>query len=74
MTINEFYSNFDKLSKILQDLACSLTKNMEDARDLYQETAYRAFKNRQDAGNDKNFQTWSTNIMKSIFSNRKSRR
>jgi len=46
MSTLEFNSNFDLLTKALRSFAYSLTKNDEDAKDLYQETAFRAMTNR----------------------------
>ena len=42
---------------------------MEDAKDLYQETAYRALFNRDKFQPDTNFKAWMFTIMKNIFIN-----
>ncbi len=65
----EFYSHFDKMTSLLQSFAYSLTKNTEDARDLYQETAYRALTNREKFRPGTNFKAWLFTIMKNIFIN-----
>lgn len=69
MTTTEFYSKFNKLANILQTFAYSLTKDMDRARDLYQETAYRAFKNSEKFKTGTNFKAWMMTIMKNIFIN-----
>ena len=45
MSTIEFRSNLDYLTDALHAFAYNLTKNMEDAKDLYQETAFRALNN-----------------------------
>ncbi|MEL7223182.1 MAG: RNA polymerase sigma factor, partial [Bacteroidota bacterium] len=49
--------------------AYSLTKNTEDARDLYQETAFRALTNREKFRPGTNLKAWLFTIMKNIFIN-----
>lgn len=65
----EFYSRFSQLTALLQAFAYSLTKNQEDARDLFQETAYRALTNRDKFSPGTNFKAWAFTIMKNIFIN-----
>ncbi len=65
----EFYSRFDQLTTLLQAFAYNLTKNQEDAKDLFQETAYRALTNRDKFSPGTNFKAWSFTIMKNIFIN-----
>jgi RNA polymerase sigma-70 factor (ECF subfamily) len=65
----EFHNRFDQLGSLLQSFAYSLTKNTEDARDLYQETAYRALTNRDKFRTGTNFKAWLFTIMKNIFIN-----
>lgn len=69
MSTLEFNNNFDKLSRILHSFAYSLTKNVEDAKDLFQETAYRAMTNRDKFRPGTNFKAWLFTIMKNIFIN-----
>ena len=69
MATFEFQNNFDKLSTILHSFAYNLTKNSEDAHDLYQETAYRAFTNQDKFQAGTNFKAWLLTIMKNIFIN-----
>lgn len=65
----EFNDRFDKMSGLLQSFAYNLTKNTEDAKDLYQETAYRALTNSEKFRPGTNFKAWLFTIMKNIFIN-----
>ena len=65
----EFYTRFHQLTSLLQAFAYNLTKNQEDAKDLYQETAFRALTNRDKFNPGTNFKAWSFTIMKNIFIN-----
>jgi RNA polymerase sigma-70 factor (ECF subfamily) len=69
MTVLEFDSKFNQLSKLLQSFAYNLTKNLEDSKDLFQETAFRAMTNREKFRPDTNFKAWLFTIMKNIFIN-----
>lgn len=69
MTSMEFNSKLSGLTSLLHSFAYNLTKNMEDAKDLYQETAYRALFNRDKFQPDTNFKAWMFTIMKNIFIN-----
>lgn len=69
MSTVEFYSKFDKLTQVLQAFSYNLTKNVEDSRDLYQETAFRALSNREKFTTGTNFKAWIFTIMKNIFIN-----
>lgn len=69
MSTIEFNQNLDLLTESLNAFAYSLTKNTEDARDLYQETAFRAMNNRDKFRPDTNFKAWTFTIMKNIFIN-----
>ena len=69
MSTVEFNTQFDKLSRILHSFAYSLTKNVEDAKDLFQETAFRAMTNRDKFRPGTNFKAWLFTIMKNIFIN-----
>ncbi len=65
----EFHDRFNQMSGLLQAFAYNLTKNMEDAKDLFQETAYRAITNRDKFLPGTNFKAWLFTIMKNIFIN-----
>ncbi len=69
MTTFEFDDRFDQLTSMLQAFAYNLTKNSEDAKDLYQETAFRAMTNRDKFRAGTNFKAWLFTIMKNIFIN-----
>ena len=65
----EFNNKLDALSALLHSFAYNLTKNSEDAKDLYQETAYRVITNRDKFRPGTNFKAWCFTIMKNIFIN-----
>jgi len=65
----EFYTRFDQMASLLHSFAYTLTKNVEDAKDLYQETAFRAMTNREKFRPGTNFKAWLFTIMKNIFIN-----
>lgn len=69
MTPMEFNTKLNTLTTLLHSFAYNLTKNVEDAKDLYQETAYRALFNRDKFQPDTNFKAWMFTIMKNIFIN-----
>lgn len=69
MSTLEFDNKFNILTDSLNAFAYNLTKNTEDARDLYQETAIRAITNRDKFRPDTNFKAWTFTIMKNIFIN-----
>lgn len=69
MSTIEFNNNFYQLKQVLESFAYNLTKNMEDAKDLYQETAFRAMSNRDKFRPGTNFKAWTLTIMKNIFIN-----
>jgi RNA polymerase sigma-70 factor, ECF subfamily len=69
MSTLEFDSKFNQLNSLLYSFAYNLTKNIEDAKDLFQETAYRAMTNRDKFRAGTNFKAWTFTIMKNIFIN-----
>ncbi|MEM8524235.1 MAG: RNA polymerase sigma factor [Bacteroidota bacterium] len=69
MSTLEFDTKFDQMSTLLHSFAYNLTKNQEDAKDLYQETAFRAMTNREKFRPGTNFKAWLFTIMKNIFIN-----
>jgi RNA polymerase sigma-70 factor (ECF subfamily) len=69
MSTIEFNQNLGFLSEALQSFAYSLTKNAEDARDLFQDTAFRAINNKDKFRPETNFKAWTFTIMKNIFIN-----
>ena len=69
MSTVEFTSKFDLLATVLHSFAYNLTKNTEDSKDLYQETAFRALSNKEKFRPGTNFKAWCFTIMKNIFIN-----
>ncbi len=65
----EFHSRFYEISPLLQAFAYNLTKNNEDAKDLMQETAFRAMTNQDKFMAGTNLKAWLFTIMKNIFIN-----
>ncbi len=69
MSTFEFVDQFNLLKPSLNSFAINLTKNLNDAEDLYQETAFRAYTNRDKFNPGTNFKAWLFTIMKNIFIN-----
>ncbi len=69
MSTIEFYDRFNSVTSLLHAFAFNLTKNRDDAQDLYQETAFRAIKNKEKFIPGTNFKAWLMTIMKNIFIN-----
>ena len=69
MSTLEFNGQYEGMSKLLHSFAYNLTKNTEDAKDLYQETSFRALTNRDKFRQGTNFKAWLFTIMKNIFIN-----
>lgn len=67
--MTEFNIKLGTLTSLLHSFAYNLTKNVEDAKDLYQETTFRALSNRDKFQPDTNFKAWMFTIMKNIFIN-----
>lgn len=69
MSTYDFNNRFYELTPVLNAFAYNLTQNADDAKDLYQETAFRAMANREKFLPDTNFKAWLFTIMKNIFIN-----
>jgi len=69
MSTIEFNDKLYELTGNLESFAFKLTKNSEDAEDLYQETAFRAITNKEKFRPGTNFKAWMFTIMKNIFIN-----
>ncbi len=67
MTGTEFSINVDNLTTALRPFALKLTRDMEDANDLLQETMMKAFKNRDKFADGTNLKAWMYTIMKNTF-------
>lgn len=65
----EFSQGFTQLQAILLAFAYRLTKDEDDARDLLQETAYKAFKYRGLYQPKTNLRAWLMTIMRNTFIN-----
>ncbi len=69
MSTFEFQEKFNQTTSLLNAFAYNLTKNRDDAKDLFQETAFRAIKNKEKFQPGTNFKAWLMTIMKNIFIN-----
>jgi RNA polymerase sigma factor (sigma-70 family) len=69
MTASEFNRLILQNSEFLQPVAVSLTRDTEDAKDLIQETLYRAIANREKYHNGTNIKAWLYTIMRNVFIN-----
>lgn len=69
MSKNDFNQSLNTLTPSLQSFAYNLTKDSEEAKDLYQETAFRAITNRDKFRAGTNLRAWLFTIMKNIFIN-----
>ncbi len=69
MSTVDFQDKFGQLTTVLNTFAYNLTKNVEDAKDLFQETAFRALSNKDKFRPGTNFKAWLLTIMKNIFIN-----
>jgi RNA polymerase sigma-70 factor (ECF subfamily) len=69
MSTLEFNDRFAELTPVLHSFAYNLTKDVEGAKDLYQETAIRAISNKEKFNPGTNFKAWLFTIMKNIFIN-----
>lgn len=67
MTALEFSYSVNKLSLSLKPFALRLTRDMEDANDLLQETLLKAFSNREKYTDGTNLKAWMYTIMKNTF-------
>ena len=65
----DFNEKINTLTPSLKSFAYNLTKDSEEAKDLYQETAFRAITNRDKFKAGTNLKAWLFTIMKNIFIN-----
>ena len=65
----DFSNNLQTSTKQLLSFAMSLTKNNSDAEDLYQDTVFLAFKNKEKFSTGTNFTAWLKTIMRNTFIN-----
>jgi len=69
MTNTEFVNNFDRLNNKLFAFAYKLTKDENRAKDLMQETAFKAYKNLPKFKQGTNFKAWVSTILRNTFIN-----
>lgn len=69
MTALEFNQSLITHAEFLRPFAIHLTKNHEDANDLYQETMYKALANQEKYNTGTNIRAWLYTIMRNIFIN-----
>jgi RNA polymerase sigma-70 factor (ECF subfamily) len=69
MTAIEFNYQLTNLQENLERFAISLTHNVEDARDLIQETFLKAISYRDKFADNTNLKAWTFTIMKNTFIN-----
>jgi RNA polymerase sigma-70 factor (ECF subfamily) len=65
----EFTYQFNTLSRYLRAFAFKLTRDIHLAEDLFQETALRAFNNKDKFASSTNLKAWLSTIMKNTFIN-----
>ncbi len=65
----EFTHHFSQFQNTLHSFAVRLTNNENDAQDLVQETAYKAFKYRGMYQPQTNLRAWLMTIMRNTFIN-----
>lgn len=70
MTNQEFTSEIAKLENLLFSFALRLTRSQQDAQDLMQETAMRAYRHREKFAMGTNFKSWVSTIMRNTYINR----
>lgn len=73
---SDFLNKLDIVKGPLKSFAYNLTRNNENAKDLLQDTTFRAIRNKDKFQPGTNFKAWMFTIMKNIFINdlRKSKR
>ncbi len=69
MTTIEFNHMLTNNTEFLKPFAITLTRDNEQAKDLFQETLYRALANREKYNPGTNIKAWLYTIMRNIFIN-----
>jgi RNA polymerase sigma-70 factor (ECF subfamily) len=67
MTASEFSHSIKDMTSSLKPFAMKLTKDVEEANDLLQETMLKAFINREKFAEGTNLKAWLYTIMKNTF-------
>jgi len=68
-SVSSFTADFNSLSHYLKSFALKLTQDIHKAEDLFQDTAFRAFKHQDKFSRDSNLKAWLSTIMKNTFIN-----
>ena len=69
MSTSDFYTQIDMITSPLNNFALSLTRDLEDSRDLFQDTVYKALKNKDKFKIGTNFRAWILTLMRNTFIN-----
>ena len=69
MATNKFHDEIINLEPSLTRYAYSLTESMDDAKDLVQETYFKALNNQDKFDDATNIKAWMYTIMKNTFIN-----
>lgn len=69
MTNQEFNARTAAIEKLLFASALRLARNQEDAKDLFQETIFRAFRHKETFREGTNFTAWMLTILRNGFIN-----
>ncbi len=67
MNNKAFYSAFNQAASLLQQSAHNFAGNMEDARVLYQETAFQISRQKERIQEPGSFKDWAIQVMRAIF-------
>ncbi|MFK7907929.1 MAG: RNA polymerase sigma factor [Chitinophagales bacterium] len=70
MASNNFNQNVLSMASNLRPYAINLTKDLDEAKDLLQETMYRAFTHKDKFKEGTNLKAWLFTIMRNIFINK----
>ena len=70
MSDTQFTYELNRLHNLLFAFALRLTRNREDAQDLMQETAMRAYRHRDKFTLGTNFKSWVSTILRNTYINR----
>ena len=69
MSTSDFYAQLDMINSPLNNFALSLTRDLTDSRDLFQDTVYKALKNKDKFKIGTNFKAWILTLMRNTFIN-----
>ncbi len=69
MTAEDFNAKLIQHKSLLKNYALNLTRNSEDAEDLFHDTYLRGIMNKEKFNEATNFRAWMCTIMKNIFIN-----